>query len=237
MANDAIDPFGGLGLPVGNNGTTSPTEEVEGRPHRIPLMEEVESCYYNEGFSSGYRRDPSVESVTEAHSNESRSATLAGLSISGLDRRQASQYSLGSEGTMMYSSSNDRDNRRVQIADRLNADVSVLERLAALEAQSQARGPTHGFVRSTVQPPQLGVTGLSAPSGLEIRHVARSDAQLNSAGVISRHDRGITESDRLKHKRGVVVSFDEKFGLSRILSIITSSDMDQLNLATECIGH
>ena len=76
---------------------------------------------------------------------------------------------------------------------------------------------------------------LSAPSGLEIQHVARS--QLNSACVISRHNRRITESDRLKRKRGLVVSFDEKFGLSRILSIITSSDMDQLNLATECIGH
>ncbi len=79
--------------------------------------------------------------------------------------------------------------------------------------------------------------GVAAPSGLEMRPTARTNTQLSSASVISRHDRGTTETDSLKHKRGVVVALDDKFTLSRVLSIVTSDDLDKLNLATECIRY
>ena len=85
------------------------------------------------------------------------------------------------------------------------------------------------------QQPQLGVTGISLASGLDVRHVPRSDQQRATAGVLSKHDRGNTPQERLKREKAVVQSLSTKLACSNVMRLVMSDDLSKHDIAADCI--
>ena len=83
-------------------------------------------------------------------------------------------------------------------------------------------------------PQQLGVTGLTLSSGLEVLHVPRSGKQQATAGIMSKHSRGDTESARLKRKKAVTAAMSDKLACNNVLSLISADDVEKHNLAADC---
>ena len=98
----------------------------------------------------------------------------------------------------------------------------------------QAGGAGHSSCPASSSQPNPGVTGLALPSGLEVRHVARSQTQQQHAGVVSKHDRGDNEAARLKRKKIVVVALPQKLQCNNALKIIAGGDIENHDLALDC---
>ena len=81
---------------------------------------------------------------------------------------------------------------------------------------------------------QLGVTGITLTSGLDILHVPRSGTQQSNAGITSKYSRGDSESSRLKRKKTVTVALDDQLACNNILSLITAGGVDKHDLAADC---
>ena len=112
------------------------------------------------------------------------------------------------------------------------------DRLAAELGASVVRALRGGIGgnRSTPSPPQpqLGVTGVSLASGLDVRHVPRSDNQQIRAAVRSKYDRGATAMERLKHERMVVKPLPTKLACSNVLNIVLAEDVTKHDIAADC---
>jgi hypothetical protein len=140
-----------------------------------------------------YQQDPRVEEATDDYSlssHDEHESSLA-LTLENLQLSTHGPHSKSSSLNMSYSSDTSGNEQGY------NVDPNLLQYMASLGAkavlqQQKPPLPTHGFVRSTTHPSKLGVTGVAAPSGLEMRPTARTNTQLSSASVISCHDRGAT---------------------------------------------
>jgi hypothetical protein len=88
--------------------------------------------------------------------------------------------------------------------------------------------------RHRVEARELGVTGITLESGLEVIHNPRSTKQQATSGVKSKHSRGETDAQRLKREYAVVKALDVKLTCTNVLSILETNKRGKHDVATDC---
>ena len=88
----------------------------------------------------------------------------------------------------------------------------------------------HGYQQGE----QLGVTGMTLSSGLDVRHNPRSSSQRAQAGIRSKYDRGDTPADRIKREKMVVKALPHKLACNNAIRLIMAEDVAKHDIAKEC---
>ena len=255
----AIQPFGTLLAEVSTEGSIASNENGSinaneiGTQARFSNVSIVGKAGMDPPSTSNDDSEMSIAPTLNNQSSRSGGNMNGGMYSNG-SNTSSLDFSLPSNGSTQNTSNTRQDSNLMAtlLASQAKGDIdsNLLTALLASQSNPQAlakliaseleKSQTDSSMNSSSQygssnvSSNLGVTGLSLGSGLERLHVARDKAQQISAGVISKHDRGHTDYDRLKRKKIVCVALSDTLKCNDVIGIVTTDDLDKFDIASAC---